>query len=215
MVNIPEHTLKQKTTDVTESDHWTCPKCTLLNNAEMFPFGLLSNDYINNMNSSNSMHKLDMIPEFKITSQITKINEICSNDIDDNIPNNVNCKYFTNEEVSSLPKTKNSFNLFHANVNGVENHFEDLETVSVDSNLNFNAICISETSQRESTMFCKNIDLKHYHTPISTGTNTAKGGTAIYVLKDHDSLERYDLKTCNVEYESTWVEIKDKKVRIS
>ena len=212
-MSVQDHSnqLCQKQTDVTESEHWTCPKCTLLNNAEMFPFGLLSNDYINNMNSSNSMHKLEMIPEFEITSQITKINEICSNDIDDNIPNNVNCKYFTNEEFSSLPKTKNSFNLFHANVNGIENHFEDLETVIVDSNLNFSAICISETSQRESTMFCKNIDLKHYHKPISTGTKTAKGGIAIYVLKDHDSLERYDLKTCNVEYESTWVEIKNKK----
>ena len=45
-----------------------CPKCTIVNNAEMFQFGLLSSDYINNMNSSNSMHKLDMIPEFEITS---------------------------------------------------------------------------------------------------------------------------------------------------
>ena len=60
-------------------------------------------------------------------------------------------------------------------------------------------------------MFCKNIDLKNYHTPIYTGTKTAKGGTEIYVLKDHDSLERYDLKTCNIEYESTRVEIKNKK----
>ena len=51
------------------------------------------------------------------------------------------------------------------------------------------------------------VDLKNYHTSISTGTKTAKGGTAIYVLKDHDSIERYDLKTCNIEYESTWVEI--------
>ena len=196
-MSVQDHSiqLRQKQTDVTESEHWTCPKCTLLNNAEMFPFGFLSNDSINNMNSSNSMHKLDMIPEFKITSKITKINEICSNDIDDKIPNNVNCTYFTNEEFSSLPKTKNSFNLFHANVNGIEIILKK-----------FNAICISETSQRESTMFCKNIDLKHYHTPISTGTKTAKGCTAIYVLKDHDSLERYDLKTCNVEYESTWVE---------
>ena len=74
--------LSQKQTDITESEHWTCP------------FGLLSNDYINNMNSSNSMHKLDMMPEFEITSQITISNEICSNDIDDNIPNNVNCKSF-------------------------------------------------------------------------------------------------------------------------
>ena len=37
------------------------------------------------------------------------------------------------------------------------NHFEDVKTV--DSNLNFNAICISETSQRERSMFCNNIDL--------------------------------------------------------
>ena len=121
----------------------------------MFPFGLLSNDYIHNMNSSNSMHKLEMIPEFEITSTITKINETCSNDIDNNILNNVNCKYFTNEEFSSLPKTKNSFNLLHAKVNVIENHFEDLQTVIVDSNLNFNVICISETSQRESTCFVK------------------------------------------------------------
>ena len=50
------------------------------------------------------------------------------------------------------------------------------EPVIVDSNLNFNVICISETSQKESAMFCNNIDLKNYHTPISTGTKTAKGG---------------------------------------
>ena len=47
-----------------------------------FPFGLLSSDDINNMNSSNYMHKLDMIPEFEITSTITNINDTCSNDID-------------------------------------------------------------------------------------------------------------------------------------
>ena len=156
-MSVQEHNiqLSQKQTDITESKQLTCPKCTMWNNAEMFPFGLLSNDYIHNMNSSNSMHKLEMIPEFEITSTITKINETSSNDIDNSIPNNVNCKYFTNEKFSSLQKTKNSFNLLHAKVNGIENHFEDLETVIVDSNLNFNVICISETSQRESTCFVK------------------------------------------------------------
>ena len=67
----------------------------------MYYSGFLSSDYINNMNSSNSMHKLDMTPEFEITSTIIKINDTCSNDIDNNIQNN--CKYFTNEEFSSLP----------------------------------------------------------------------------------------------------------------
>ena len=105
---------------------------------------------------------------------------------------------------------------FYANVNGNENHFEDLETVLVVStHLHFNAICISETSQKENTMLCKNVDLKNYHMLISTGTKTLKEGTAIYVLKNHDLIERYDLKTSNIEYESTWVEIKIKKVKIS
>ena len=53
-----------------------------------------------------------MIPEFEISSAITKIDDICSNDIDNSIPNNVNCKYFTNEEFSNLQKTKYSFNVF-------------------------------------------------------------------------------------------------------
>ena len=88
----------------------------------MFPLGLLSSDNIKNMNSSNSMHKLDMIAEFEITSIITKIDDICSNDIDNSIPNNVNCKCFTNEEFSNLPKTKNYFNILHANVDDIENH---------------------------------------------------------------------------------------------
>ena len=37
--------LSQKQTDVTESKQWTCPKCTTVNNAEMFPFGLLSSEH--------------------------------------------------------------------------------------------------------------------------------------------------------------------------
>ena len=37
-----------------------------------------------------------------------------------------------------------------------------------------------------------------------------KGGTAIYVNKRYDSVERCDLNTENVEFETTWIEIKNK-----
>ena len=151
-ISVEEHSnliqSNQNQPDVTENKQWICSKCSVTKNAEMFPFGLLSSVNIKNMNSSNYMHKLGMIPEFEITSTITKINGICFNDIDNSIPNYANCKYFTNEEFSNLPRTKHSFNIYHANVNIIENHFEDLETVLVDSNLHFNAICISETSPK-------------------------------------------------------------------
>ena len=79
----------------------------------MFPFGLLSSDNIKNMNSSNSMHQREMIPEFEITSTITKIDDICSNDIDNiyQIMSTVNIIPMKNFQIfrSSENKNRKSF----------------------------------------------------------------------------------------------------------
>ena len=72
-------------------------------------------------------------------------------------------------------------------------------------------LCISEISQKENTMFKRNINLDNFHPIFSTGSKTARGGTAIYVRNTHNTMERMDLKSCNLEYESTWVEIKNQK----
>ena len=66
-------------------------------------------------------------------------------------------------------------------MNGLESHFDNLETTNTDSNLHFNAICITETSQRENDEFKRNINVENFHPVFSTGTKTARGGTAIYV----------------------------------
>ena len=74
-------------------------------------------------------------------------------------------------------------------------------------------IAITETSEKDETGFVTNVEIEGYdlfHTP----TLSAKGGSAIYVNKNYDSLERYDLNIKDIEYEITWIEIKNKKVRI-
>ena len=45
--------------------------------------------------------------------------------------------------------------------------------------------------------------------PTSTPTNSAKGGTALYIKENFDVFERTELKTQNSFLESTWVEIKN------
>ena len=40
---------------------------------------------------------------------------------------------------------------------------------------------------------------------------SSKGGTAIYVNKYFDSIERSDLNINSLECESTWIEIKNKR----
>ena len=46
--------------DLIESESWSWSKCTLIHNAELFPFGLQSDSDIININSSNSMKKVEM-----------------------------------------------------------------------------------------------------------------------------------------------------------
>ena len=150
-----------------------------------------------------------MIPEFEVTENISKINELCSSDIDEHFSGNINCKYYTNDEFSKLQN--NNFNIFHANVDGLEYHFDDLHYILADTSLLFNVICVSETSQKEETDFEKNISINNFQNPYVTGSKTAKGGVATYVHKKHESFERYDLKTCNLEYETVWTEIKNPK----
>ena len=66
------------------------------------------------------MKLVEMIPEFEINSQILSVDDLCSKDIFENLVNKINCKYFTNDEFSKLSYDINSFNIFHANVNGLE-----------------------------------------------------------------------------------------------
>ena len=44
-----------------------------------------------------------------------------------------------------------------------------------------------------------------------TGSKSNKGGTAIYASKNFDSIERTDLNINSLEYESMWIEIKNKR----
>ena len=135
-----------------------------------------------------------------------------NNDIDENLPTNINCMYYTNDEFSKLPNY-NNFNIFHSNVNGLESHHQELELVISESSLRFNVIYISETSQKVNNQFAKNILLDNYQSPYTTGTKSSKGGVAIYVAENLDTFERTDLKVCDMEYETIWTEIKNHKCK--
>ena len=194
-----------------ESHLWYCPKCTVLQNAEHFHFGLESTYELNKINMSNSMKLVEMIPEFEINSQILRVDDLCSKDIDENLVNKINCKYFTNDEFSKLSNDINSFNIFHADVNGLEFHFEELHHFLSNASLDFNAICITETSQPNESDFVRNVNINNYCKLYTTETMTGKSGVAIYIKNNLETIERNDLKIKDVEYETVWVEIKNKR----
>ena len=70
-------------------------------------------------------------------------------------------------------------------------------------------IALTETSQKNNENFKSNIDIEGYET-YCTPSYSSKGGTAIYVIKKFNNIERKELKALNEDYDSVWVELKNK-----
>ena len=82
----------------------------------------------------------------------------------------------------------------------------DLHGVLTNSAINFNGICISETSQQKDEVFPQNEKFVNYDS-FCTSTKSSKGGVAIFCKEIQDTFEREDLKICDEEYEQVWKEI--------
>ena len=59
--------------------------------------------------------------------------------------------------------------------------------------------------------FVRNVNIENYCKLYTTETLTGKGGVAIYIKDNLESIERNDLKIKDIEYETVWVEIKNKR----
>ena len=72
---------------------------------------------------------------------------------------NINCKYYSCEEFSTLFNNNNSFNIFHSNVNGYECIADNLQEVLTNTSINFNVVYLSVTSLRIDETFPENVKL--------------------------------------------------------
>ena len=74
---------------------------------------------------------------------------------------------------------------------------------------NFDIIGISETKEQISG-FLKNVSINGYDLH-SQYTSSAAGGVALYIRSDLDKIIREDLSILDDDFETIWVEIKNKK----
>ena len=193
--------------------HWLV--CRVRLSCSLFPFTLSDIVELQNLQNSDSMRMLESLPTFDI-SEVSKFANLSSNDIDLNISNSVNCKYYSVENFYKLQvkeSKSDNFNIFHSNVNGLDTHFEILHQFLSGSPKDFDVINLTETSQQENENFKTNVSMEGYD-PFFTPSNSIKGGTGIYVKSVYDTIERTDLKIKDDDFESTWIEIKNNKSKI-
>ena len=97
--------------NLVDDELWECLKCITDYRAIIFPFGYLNNFEIENLNSLDSIHLINAIPEFEICADTQKVNNLNSNDIDENIVHSINSRYYTCQELFNLDDNSNDFNL--------------------------------------------------------------------------------------------------------
>ena len=184
---------------------WHCLKCTIMTRAQIFPFIFENTFDLNNLNSSNSMNIFNKLPSINTQSIISNIS-LQSADIDQNLPNMINSKYYSIDEFQNVSKFQ-QFKLFHTNINELSSHFDDFHNMLTQTNSDFDVINITETSENNDSSFPTNISLDGYKYPYTTSSKLVKGGVAIYVKDCFTSFKRENLCQSNDQFETVWVEI--------
>ena len=87
----------------------------------------------------------------------------------------------------------------------LDNLVEFLATTSTKMDI----VAITGTSEKEDLGFLNNIEIEGYEF-YHTASKKSKVGTAIYVNKMYHTVERSDLNIIDTEFETTWIEIKNK-----
>ena len=155
---------------------------------------------------------LEFLPSLDVLSKISGIPYLDNSDIDNNIPNPINSKYyyFYDFEKMTLSSNKSYFSLFHVNLNSLDAHLDDLHATLDLLGFPFQVIGVSETRENVLRGFKMNIAL-HAYNLHSQPSSSAPGGVALYTSNSLNAVKRTDLSVTNEEFETVWVEIKNIK----
>ena len=108
-------------------------------------------------------------------------NYLDNSDIENNIPNPINSKYyyFHDFENMILSSNKSYFSLFHVNLNSLDAHLDDLHATLDLLGFPFQVIGVSETRENVLRGFKMNNALHGYNLH-SQPSRSAAGGVALY-----------------------------------
>ena len=121
----------------------------------------------------------------------------------------IDCQYYSVDDFSSAKFSPNkNFSILHYNIHSIQCHIEEFRVVLNMLDFNFDVICFSESKLQKDIDPKIDINIDGYHVPISTPTESSKGGVLIYVNKNLHFKPRSDLNIYkSKELESAFIEI--------
>ena len=196
---------------ILESDDlpFHCMLCIMKQNSEFIPFFFLDKSELFELNGIDLPSQLSFLESYELKSKLTNMPNLHDFDMDENLIHKVNSKYYDIIEFAKLSRNTNSLSMFHVNLRSLSAHLEELQLLLKALKANFDIIGISETKEQTGG-FLKNVSLDGY-TIFSQHSNSSAGGVALYVKNNLDFIVREDLNALENEFETIWVELKNKK----
>ena len=187
---------------------WYCTHCI----ASIFPFSSVDDSELYSLMTCRIPSHLEFLPSLDVLSTISGIPYLDNSDIDNDIPNPVNSKYyyFHDFEKMSLSSNKSYFSLLHVNLNSLDAHLDNLHATLDLLSFPFQVIGVSETRENVLKGFKMN-NVLHGYNLHSQPSRSAAGGVVLYTSKSLNVVKRTDLSVADEEFETVWVEIKNIK----
>ena len=193
-----------------DNTFWQCILCNIEDLTAKFPIGLLTKMELYDLYGVDLPSQVKLLPSYELCSKLSQIPSLDNFYIDENYVQTISSNYFDitdlNNTFSSLKK---HFSLFHVNTRSLSKNFDQLYTMLSALRVSFDLLGISETKQQTGKNFISNVNIEGYHI-YTQPSKSAAGGVAIYVK---DKLD--DLSILHDGFESLWVEIKNKKGKLS
>ena len=190
--------------------------------SDLFPFTNLNNNEFDVLLSKgiNFIDKdlIDMAPSGNQKALFDQLNEAIQHNIldldsdyDTDMPV-LDCRYFSIDEFRHQKfNPDKSFSIFHLNIHSIDLHIEELRVALQLLDFRFDFICISESKiEKDQAQTQTDISLEGYQSPISTPTESTKGGVLLYAKLGINVIPRDDISNTFYrpkELESVFVEI--------
>ena len=207
--NCTSKTEYKKLSDEPDDVPFRCMLCVMKENSEIFPHFFLDKSQLLELNGIDLPSQLTFLESYDIKSRLMNMPNLHDFDMDENLIHKVNSHYYDIIDFSRIKKYPHQFSIFHVNLRSLSAHIDELHQLLNTLNFNFDVIGISETKEQISG-FLKNVSINGYDLH-SQYTSSATGGVALYIKSNLDYVIREDLSILDDDFETIWVEIKNKK----
>ena len=185
---------------------WFCKLCI----KDMFPFSSLTNEDLLGLYDFDLPSFVDSTPSFEVASNLMNLPNLSDYDIVEQMPQNINSRYFTLLELSFLQSSSGDLSILHTNIRSLPLHHDELVSLSAHTNLNLDIIGVSEIWHSNDNPISSNVDIPGY-TLFKSSSTSQDGSIGWYVKNSLTSNPRVDLDSCYDDFEIIRYETENKK----